>query len=206
MTTSTAINNILTRHPQHMIDPKANSYDWGLVNDHPDVERMLQSAKQFATGILLNESPRWLTLLGKSSTGKTELSKRLLKYWRERLGWKQAPGKDGMTLDRLGDSRFISWDLHLGRLRNRQNEIDSIAALPFCVIDDIGTDDGSPQAKAALYSLLNCRVGKWTVITANIGMLELGKIDARITSRMIRGESVVVETQVEDWNLRRRKV
>jgi DNA replication protein DnaC len=203
---TTTINSLLTNRPSVTIDPKADAYDWGLVNDHKDIDRMLTAAKRFSTGILLDESPRWLTLLGRSGSGKTHLAKKILEFWRARGRWKHVNGIIG-NLTTIGDSRFVSWLKYLNRLRDGQRgEIISISETPFVVIDDIGTESGSDFANEKLYDLLDSRCRKWTVITSNLGMEHLQKIDTRITSRMIRGESVVVETQVEDWNLRRRKV
>lgn len=188
-----------------MIDPKAESFDWGLVIDCPGVAKMVQEAKTLATGMLLDEEPRWLTLVGLSGTGKTHIAKKILEFWRARGRWKYVNGIIG-NVTTIGDSRFISWLKYLNRARDGQHsEVYSISETDFVVIDDIGTESGSDFANEKLYELLDSRVGKWTVITSNLGMDHLAKIDTRITSRMIRGESVVVETALRDWNLRRKK-
>ena len=73
---------------------------------------------------------------------------------------------------------------------------------PLLYLDDIGSEYQTQFIAAKCYELLSVRVPKWTVLTANLSLQQLGDIDARIASRMIRGESVVVDVNVTDFNLR----
>lgn len=75
----------------------------------------------------------------------------------------------------------------------------------FVVLDDIGTaHDPSGFIASALDRILNSRLRRWTVITCNLSLKEIAaKIDARIASRMIRDDSVVIELAgLPDFNTR----
>lgn len=74
----------------------------------------------------------------------------------------------------------------------------------MCVIDDVGAEhDPSKAITSALCRVIEQRLKKWTVITSNLTLAQIGeKLDTRISSRMIRGRSVVVELNTTDFNLR----
>lgn len=58
---------------------------------------------------------------------------------------------------------------------------------PLLVVDDIGAErDTTGFAAEKLNTLLGARVGKWTVITSNLYLEQLGGIDPRISDRIIR--------------------
>jgi hypothetical protein len=59
------------------------------------------------------------------------------------------------------------------------------------------------MSASKLYDVLESRLGKWTVLTANVSLSQIGELlDPRIASRMIRNNSVVVDVNLPDWNLR----
>jgi DNA replication protein DnaC len=68
---------------------------------------------------------------------------------------------------------------------------------PLLVIDDIGAErDQTGFASEKLNMLLGMRVGKWTVITSNLLLKALSKVDDRIASRMFRERgNLVIEIQ-----------
>src|SRR5438445_453088 len=56
--------------------------------------------------------------------------------------------------------------------------------------------------KARLCELLDARIGKWTCITSNLSLEAIATFDRRISSRMKRGESKVIEIRTYDFNQR----
>jgi len=83
--------------------------------------------------------------------------------------------------------------------------LEDLREYDFFAIDDIVSEYQKLRELSAskLYDVLESRLGKWTVITANLGLEAIGNVlDPRIASRMIRNNSVVVDVDVPDFNLR----
>jgi hypothetical protein len=75
----------------------------------------------------------------------------------------------------------------------------------FAVVDDIGQleDTSKGYLLGALGRICEARLGSWTVWTSNLTLAQISeRLDNRISSRMIRGENVVVENDALDFNLR----
>jgi hypothetical protein len=75
----------------------------------------------------------------------------------------------------------------------------------FVGLDDIGAEYGSRNKDfsiAKLYDVLNDRIGKFTVINANLKMSAIEEMDDRISSRLIRDGSVVVDMETQDFATR----
>lgn len=196
-----------TRAPQTpgLITQAALAFNWKFktCNDS-QLEGLLHEAKRFASAMQLNEDAHWLSILGPSGSGKTHISKRLVSFWRDRAGWRTTQGGAG-NFKTLGPSRFVSWRKLVDRIRGGgYDEIDGIGETDFVVIDDIGAEhDPSGFAKSILDRIADARLNKWTVWTSNLLLNDINKrIDTRISSRMIRGESVIVELNTKDFNLR----
>ena len=51
-------------------------------------------------------------------------------------------------------------------------------------------------------TLANVRVGKWTILTSNLSMVQIAKVDKRIASRMVRNKGIVADVNTKDYNLR----
>lgn len=86
-------------------------------------------------------------------------------------------------------------------------EFGSVEALVdewLVVLDDIGAEhDPRKLGVSKLLDVLNGRSRKWTILTSNLTMQEIAEtLDTRIASRLIRGESKVVEMTCPDFNLR----
>jgi len=76
----------------------------------------------------------------------------------------------------------------------------------FVILDDVGSErDPTGFIASALDQILNARQRKWTLITTNLSLREIAEIDTRISSRMLRNGSVVVETKTIDYALRSSK-
>ena len=51
-------------------------------------------------------------------------------------------------------------------------------------------------------TLANVRVGKWTILTSNLSMVQIAQADNRIASRMVRNNGIVADVNTKDYNLR----
>lgn len=106
--------------------------------------------------------------------------------------------------DRTGGI-FLKWTKVARWIREGEHRLfyDLCNEKRCVVLDDIGSEYGTDYTRSKLYEFLSEREGKWTVITANLSLEQIGeKMDTRIASRMIRGDSVVVDVNVPDFNLR----
>lgn len=190
-----------------MTTKAAESFDWQFaVDGDAEREKLLNAAIRFTSAMQLNEDRHWLTLLGASGIGKTHLAKRILAFWREKAGWWDLTAPGG-KVPQLKESRFISWVAFMDRRKSGDyDELNRIAALPFLVIDDIGADrDTSGFSRATIDRLANERLGKWTVFTSNLFKRQIAEtIDVRLTSRMIRNDNVVIESNARDYNTKKK--
>jgi DNA replication protein DnaC len=100
----------------------------------------------------------------------------------------------------------VWWPELLNELRDGkayERVSDMAKKWPLLVLDEIGASrDTTGYAGEQLYTLLARREKKWTVITTNLSMQELGVLDNRIASRCFRNDGIVVETNTVDFNQR----
>ena len=158
----------------------------------------------FAAEMESSAPPRWLTLSGGCGAGKSHLARQTKRFWIEHAGWVRAEGKSG-SYRRLRECRFISWRKFVQRQKAGEfRELVDLMDLPLLIVDDIGAEyDPTGFAKGRLDELLDARLGKWTFITTNLSLQEIGEqLDARIASRMKRGGSRFIKTTAPDYNLR----
>ena len=74
---------------------------------------------------------------------------------------------------------------------------------PALLIDDVGADrDTTGFATEQLNTLLGCRGDKWTIITSNLSLEQLGRVEPRIADRIIRAPNVFVEVKTVSHSLR----
>jgi len=147
---------------------------------------------------------RWLSLVGPAGTGKTHLARRIWEWWKNTGKWYEVDGPSGVA-NCVRDGRFISWPATCeGFMRGEYGVIQDLTTEFLLVIDDIGAEhDRTGVCANALCRILDARLKLWTVITSNLSMREIGeKMDTRIASRMMRGESVVVGVDTKDYSLR----
>jgi DNA replication protein DnaC len=163
---------------------------------------MKAEAIRFASDMLANCEPRWLSMLGTSGAGKTMLAKSINRVFRKCLDGTRLSESPTLVAYRKGG--FKAWVNVSTDLRNQDYEgFHRLRGDWFVVIDDIGSEHSTDFISGKLYELLNARENKWTVITANLSLDDIEqKIDARIASRMIRHGSTVVDVNVQDFNLR----
>lgn len=171
------------------------------------LERMVSTAEAFCRDLYANNNPRWLVYLGPSGTGKTHLTKKVSRYFRKHVDGRLIPGQDLSRHQFRIRGGFVSWRQLAKDLRDGDHSIlRDLSEDWFVALDDIAAEYKSKSdfLTAKLDELLDARLRKWTVITANLSLAEIGEfMDVRIASRLIRGSSDVIEVQAPDFNLRK---
>lgn len=197
------------------VNPR-NTRVWAKFSDvqtlgDPQLEQMKDEAVSFIDDLFAGRAPRWLSLLGNSGAGKTMLAKRIWHLFRDHrhtmIDWPRSR-ETQETNPRIIRWRggFINW----GKAVNRMLEgdyafLEDLRAYDFFVLDDVVSEYQKMRelSAAKLYDVLESRLGKWTVITANVFLHQVSEsLDQRIASRMLRNNSTVVEVDVQDFNLR----
>ncbi len=167
---------------------------------HPCIDEAHKATQWWLNDIIhkQRERSRWVTLYGQSGSGKTHLATAAARVLREH-GHRVQKWRWGRALGMMLDGE---WEL-MGQL----------CRLPVLVLDDVGAEytggDKSRQLNAAkLLELLEARLGKWTFITTNLRPKQIGEeLDARISSRLYRGQNVLVDMSFPecDYCLNRHK-
>lgn len=167
-----------------------------LTHQDKELEKMLAQAELWLAEISQSLQPRWLTFCGQSGTGKTFICRELLKNCPHKFFRHPSFETAGYT---------CHWAKRAKDLKNQNYQSvsdDEEEALLF--IDDIGAVRDSAFVSEQLYCLLEGRMGKWTLITANLDLNTIKtQMDGRIASRLIRGNNVVVECDTMDYALRK---
>lgn len=166
----------------------------------PALENMLAKAAAWRLAVTAKESPRWLSLVGATGTGKTHLAMRLWKSLRQRQDFNNHRITHYPT--------WIHWPTFISELKDGAGYgfFRSVFDWPFAAIDDIGAErDTSGFAAEKLCNLLSRREKKWTIITSNLSLAEISAIDRRIADRMLRGESTVVDVRAKSYSVRKMK-
>jgi DNA replication protein DnaC len=152
----------------------------------PQLKRMKLETARFITEYKRGYRPRWLSLLGTSGAGKTMLAK---------------------EIRRICGGPFVTWTRVTNMLREGEYRwFSDLMHEHIVILDDIGSEYETPFVAAKLYEFLSERVGRWTVITANLSLEDIGnRLDTRIASRMLRDNSRIVDVDVPDFNLREKE-
>jgi DNA replication protein DnaC len=183
----------------------------------PQLEKMKSEAASFLDDILNDRTPRWLSLLGTSGAGKTMLAKIIAAVFRDskhmQINW---PATKATQTPSTPHGRFIryrggliNWGNAINNrmLKGEYDFLEDMRDYHFFAIDDIASEYERHRGLSAskLYNVFEARLKKWTVITANLSLEQIGTVlDARIASRMIRDGGAVVDVNVPDFNLRKR--
>lgn len=174
------------------------------TRQNPTLQRMLDEAVRFCCSVKAQAKPYWLMFLGNSGTGKTHLAKRV---------WKRFFNEIRLTNKLLDvkkqhiygtDGQFVDWRKMCDQMREGCfGRVDDICSEWFIVIDDVGAEyDPNGFLLSKLDQILNSRLEKFTMITSNLPFGEIAtKLDARIASRMIRNNGVIVEIDAQDFNM-----
>lgn len=164
----------------------------------PKLETALRAANDWLSSFARRTPPKWLSLLGHSGTGKTYLARQLWRKASHSANWSQC----GYIQKAIYWPEFVQ-DLKRGDSYGLR---DDMRKWPVLFLDDVLAErDPSGFATDELASLLGCRVGKWTIVTSNLGLDAIAKIETRIASRMIRDGNVAVRLDTQDFATRKAK-
>ena len=168
---------------------------------------MLQEARRFVFSMGSGNVPAyWLSLVGSSGTGKTMLARMVTNIFLRYIeGLRdENRGNSGDRFSRMGG--MMSWPHCVERMLEgdfgftRQCKDDW-----FLALDDVGAENEKLRelGTSKLFSILNERQHKFTLLTCNYGLSEIAqRMDPRIASRLIRHGGVIVDsTGVSDFNL-----
>lgn len=147
--------------------------------------------------------PSWLTILGKTGSGKTHCATKVWNWARGRFKW-----------DRFSFyEQTVYWPEMVGRLRDVEDRggrqmFKELAAWPVLMLDDVGAErDHTGFASEQMVALLGQRVKRWTIITSNLSLDQLAAIDPRISDRIIRENgNEFIDLDVMSYALRKREM
>lgn len=175
--------------------------------DENTMRGLVTACARFCIAMKNGAPPYWLSLLGTSGAGKTFLAKRIMR-------WHRAVGHFRDSVDDKGPKGFKEvvyarewcwWPQLAGLLKGNDGygQLRDVESSGFAVFDEIGAElDKSGHVTNCLANALCARVGKWTLITSNKPLGQIGReIDTRVASRMVRDGSEVVDVDVEDFAL-----
>lgn len=164
---------------------------------------MLDAAARFAASINY-VAPYWLTICGDSGIGKTHLSKAVHKQFMEQNRFDTLPDYEKNRF--VGNTDwYCDWRKFADDIRSGSYErlIEDACDEWFVIIDDFGAErDPSGFVAAAADRILNGRRDKWTLITTNLSLKDIGeRMDVRIASRLVRDRNEVIEIEAQDYAL-----
>jgi DNA replication protein DnaC len=171
---------------------------WLKINPHDDwdITALITACADFASAFKADpDSPRWISILGNTGTGKTHCARRLWIHLSNRLDWRKAQ----FNHYEIFWPRFVA-DLRAG---DSFDLLRDMMRWPVLFLDDIGAErDTTGFASEQLNALVGARENRWTIITSNLLLDQLGAIDPRIPDRMIRRPNICVEIQTMSHAIR----
>ena len=188
-----------TKEQQTKVAP-VNTKVWaewlGIEVVDDEVKRMVDAAARWATAVKREESPRWLSLLGTSGSGKTHIAKRL---------WRWCQRRDDFEGRNQYNPSFIYWPKFLDDMKTDMHlsaKYQDMNRWRYLCLDDVLAERQSDWTAEKINTLANVRVGKWTILTSNLSMVQIAQADNRIASRMVRNNGIVADVDTQDYNLR----
>ena len=175
----------------------SNNFATFRVMNDPVLQKMRDAAAGWVCAMQTEQTPRWLSLVGESGTGKTMLALAALA---------EARCTPGIMHHKSLRCPIINtyWPTLLNQLRDGQYyRVTDLIGANVVLIDELTIDhDPSGFAADKLCHILSGRVGKWTLITSNLTIERIEQLDRRIASRMVRGGSVVINCNTQDYAMR----
>lgn len=166
-------------------------------------------ARRMVADMARGAEPYWLTFAGVPGVGKTWIARQIYVEGRKHnlRATKDCPQQYG-TYDerrRRPDCRWIREDEFAQLLlTDKQYDLPEYIAHEWLVgYDDLGTKCDTKARDVmgdALCRLANQRLGKWTLWTTNFTLDEISaRIDARVSSRLIRDSNKFLTIQAQDY-------
>lgn len=165
------------------------------VDGDPALASMVNLCADWALALKASETPRWITLMGKSGTGKTHCALRLWRLAKSMMSFNQT----GFVAEKIYWPAFVA-DLRSG---TAFEHLQDLMIWPVLLLDDVGAErDTTGFASEQLNMLLGRREGKWTILTSNLSLEGIGKIDPRIADRIIRKPNLFVQVETKSYSLK----
>lgn len=168
---------------------------------------MRKAAIKFCSEMNSATAPaRWLSFVGPSGTGKTLLSRLVVRFFLRNLTHLPDENRSGPTGRFLRNGGLLSWPKCIEWMLDGDFGFHYQACDDWLlVLDDVGAENSrlADLSLSKLYTILTARQDKWTILTCNYTMDQIAeRLDPRIASRLIRHGGVVVDTSGEkDFNL-----
>jgi len=164
--------------------------------DDPQIACMVTTAGAYAKAIRDSNPAHWMVVLGKTGNGKTHVCDRI---WKWASKW--APINN---INLRYHPQKIFWPDFVDQLRdgNAFDRYNDMKHWPFLYLDDVWAHRASDFSEEKLNTLLGCRAGKWTMITANSTMQAIAGRDVRIASRFLRDGCKLIDIRTTDYNRR----
>lgn len=203
-------------------------WDWKWIDlptdtpaDKQKSAEMLRAAQDFIADIREGQTPRWLVLLGSPGCGKTHIAIRIRDWLRKYGRWcydkhvystlvHQAERSFSYVQEA---SEMTKWGDLIESAREKDRwHFHRACRDHYKIIDDLGVDSftrdttghitPTPFAVQKMGEILDRRLNKWTVITANFSISTFSEsFDSRIASRLIRNSVVVNAMGMRDFKL-----
>lgn len=165
---------------------------------------------RFVAAAAAGETPYWLTLAGVTGCGKTMLAEQTFREARRHnpadrvTVWQSGVGV-WSEYNRRPVSLWMTATTFAERVRADFHYTERLANEYLVAIDDIGAArDQTTFIAEALYRLLNARIGRWTLMTTNFSLSEIGTaMDERVSSRMIRDRNQFCVIRAGDYAMRK---
>ena len=160
----------------------------------PSIRSMVTACASFLVAFRGNQTPRWITLMGKTGVGKTHCARRVWDYAQRNANWSRS----------AYSPRLVYWPRFVSSLRagTAFDLLRDMMVWPVLFIDDIGAErDASGFATEQLNTLLGCRSDRWTILTSNLSLEMIAQVEPRIADRIIRAPNLFVEVDAPSYAL-----